>query len=53
VTASEASIFAFVDVDLLPLGSSMQTTQSQNAIRKRMNMTQPVIFPGSLLLPLS
>src|SRR5215831_18061125 len=53
VTASEASIFASVDDDLLPLGNSMQTRHSQNASRNRKNMTQPVIGPGSLLLPLS
>jgi hypothetical protein len=53
VTASEGSIFAFVDVDLLPLGSSMQTTQSQNAIRKKKEHDPTCILPGSLLLPLS
>ena len=42
VTASEASTFA-LDDGLLPLGSSMQTRHSQNASRKRKNMTRPVI----------
>ena len=31
--------------DLVPLGSSTQTTHSQNAIRRRKNMTLPVSDP--------
>jgi hypothetical protein len=30
----------------VPLGSSTQTTHSQNAIRRRKNMTLPVTIPG-------
>jgi hypothetical protein len=41
-----ASIWASGDVDLVPLGSSTQTTLSQKAIRSKKNMTLPVIPDG-------
>lgn len=47
VAACVASICASGDVDLVPLlGSSTQTTLNQNAIRKRKNMTLPIIPDG-------